>query len=227
MVPTNSNHPWASEKFTKYSPCLNMSEGHIITRHELSKQWHIVTNDSAWIYFRKDWTFLHPAATVSRSQSLRQHPNKPDRCSLRYNSYSGCRRTVRPATRLSCYSWIKDAPQRHGVVCESWGQMPTSVNQMVVVYKMHLLFMFVFVFSKEGFFLWGKPTIRETGWLFVHKDAHITLLPVLIHLKLSFCLLCSELCIWAQEWVCSWMSNALLWLAFFCTWERSLAHCEP
>lgn len=186
-----------------------------------------MTNDSAWICFRKDWTFLHLAATISRSQSLWQHPNKPDRCSLRYNSYSVCRCTVRPATRLSCYSWIEDATQKHRVVYESWGQMPTSVSQMVVVYKMHLLFMCVFFFFKEGFFLLGKAyqrnriVICSQGCTHSHTSCSYSR-------KTQLLVCCAVSFAFGHRSECS-VGSAMPWLllAFFCTWDQSLAYCEP
>lgn len=52
MVPINPKHPYESGKCTKYTSSFNISEGHILMKHEVSKQLqHIVTNDGAWVYF--------------------------------------------------------------------------------------------------------------------------------------------------------------------------------
>lgn len=74
MVPVNPKHPFESHntlltlitlQYTitqyslQYSSPLNISEGCIIMRHEVSKpQQHSMTRDSAWVHFRKDGTFL-------------------------------------------------------------------------------------------------------------------------------------------------------------------------
>lgn len=75
MVPVNPKHPFESHNtlltlitlqytitqysLQKYTSPLNISEGCIIMRHEVSKlQQHSMTRDSAWVHFRKGGTFL-------------------------------------------------------------------------------------------------------------------------------------------------------------------------
>ena len=52
--------------------------------------------------------------------------------------------------------------------------MPTSVNQMVVVYKMRLLLMFVCVFSFSFFFFLKKGLI-SLGKIFISESQKVVI----------------------------------------------------
>ena len=88
MASVNPKHPFESHNtlltlitlqytitqynLQKYTSPLNVSEGCIIMRHEVSKpQQNSVTHDSAWVHFRKVGTFLQissqsPVQTASK-----------------------------------------------------------------------------------------------------------------------------------------------------------------
>lgn len=82
----------------------------------------------------------------------------------------------------------------HWFVGERCGQMPTSVNHMLVEYKVHLLFMFVlFFFPPKCFFFFkriyfcGEILISESRLVVIcsQRDTRNSFLCAFIHTKLN------------------------------------------
>lgn len=104
MAPVNPKHPFESHNtlltlitlqytitqynLPKYTSPLNVTEGCIITRHEVSKpQQHSVAHGSAWAHFRRDGiSAAQQPPCHGASHQCRQHLNEPARCSPPYHS---------------------------------------------------------------------------------------------------------------------------------------------
>lgn len=68
-----------------------------------------MAKDGAWLYCREAQQLPNRGA----DPQLRQHLNKPDRCSLRSKSYTDSADTLSTQPHgFSCYFWIEDATQK-------------------------------------------------------------------------------------------------------------------